>query len=393
MSLPAWCRYYWAPLLGARRAAAGGTILYAFNLPEYGEFIINSYLRVETNGSICTRESIFHPEECHLTKFLPLGVGAGRIAIGPRACALRLRRCRRSRAAINSGRQSRLPVKIQGVRRKMRSLFLTGGACSAVAVVVGFAPSAQRAAIGDRRTSLSMSSQPAAQSSINRRDAMAHTLRGTAFAVASSSALISPSPALADIEGVVTIPQSTKPPTSTASEDGVRVFKTNSGLQYIELREGSGESPKYGNFVTIAYRAYVKLPDTSEKKFDLDEFDSDKAYLIKHGNGRTIPGLDEGLHTMKVGGKRRIIIPPKLGYVTNGLGPLPVGPYGRFKLYRLLEKMVEYRGGNVVVDVEMKSIMEDEADQGYYEDDSLSPEDFNTLRQNLQTSQQGAMGG
>ena len=105
---------------------------------------------------------------------------------------------------------------------------------------------------------------------------------------------------------------------------------------------------------------------------------------MKHGNGRTIPGLDEGLHTMKLGEKRRIIIPPKLGYVGPGvLGPLPASPLGRYKLNKLLEQMIEAKAGNVVVDVELKNIMDDEADQGYYEDDSMTPAEFNQLRDNL----------
>ena len=96
----------------------------------------------------------------------------------------------------------------------------------------------------------------------------------------------------------------------------------------------------------------------AESAMEFDEFDSDKGFLVKHGNGRNVPGLDEGLHTMKVGGKRRIIVPPKLGYVSSGLGPIPVGPYGRWKLNRLLDRMVEAKGGNVVFDVEMKSILD-----------------------------------
>ena len=113
---------------------------------------------------------------------------------------------------------------------------------------------------------------------------------------------------------------------------------------------------------------------------------------MKHGNGRNVPGLDEGLHTMKVGGKRRIIIPPKLGYVTSGIGPIPVGPVGRWKLNHLIDKMVEVKGGNLIFDVEMRNIMVDEADQGYYDDDSLSPEDFDRLRQNIQSAQQASKG-
>jgi hypothetical protein len=166
-------------------------------------------------------------------------------------------------------------------------------------------------------------------------------------------------------------------------EQGVKLYTTKSGLKYIILQEAPSSplapSPRYGQLVTISYKSYVKLP-----KSDLQQYDSDKAYLIKHGNGRIIPGLDEGLHTMKVGEVRRIIIPPKLGYIGPGvLGPLPASPLGRFKLNRLLEEMVEARGGNVVIDVELKSILDDEADQGYYEDDSISPEDFNILRSNL----------
>ncbi|EED95479.1 predicted protein [Thalassiosira pseudonana CCMP1335] len=227
---------------------------------------------------------------------------------------------------------------------------------------------------------------------VNRRQAISQT---AAAIVTSASLLANPNPSFADIEGVVSVPQSTTPPESKASNlDGksVTVFKTKSGLQYIDLVEGTGASPKYGNFITISYKAFIKLPDIQGKKSEFDEFDSDKGFLVKHGNGRNVPGLDEGLHTMKVGGKRRIIVPPKLGYVSSGLGPIPVGPYGRWKLNRLLDRMVEAKGGNVVFDVEMKSILEDEADQGYYDDDSLSPDDFNTLRQNIESSQQASRG-
>lgn len=233
---------------------------------------------------------------------------------------------------------------------------------------------------------------PSASLEMSRRRAIAQVYC-TATAVSSSLLFINPAVANADIEGVANIPRSTAPPDTSVSDlDGqsVTLFKTKSGLQYIDLIEGTGPSPKYGNFVSIAYIAYIKLPDAKGKTFKLDEFDSDKGYLIKHGNGRTVPGLDEGLHTMKVGGKRRIIVPPKLGYITSGLGPIPVGPIGRWKLNHSIDRMVELKGGNTIFDVEMKSIMEDEADQGYYDDESLSPEDFNTLRKNLEASQQAA---
>lgn len=87
---------------------------------------------------------------------------------------------------------------------------------------------------------------------------------------------------------------------------------------------------------------------------------------------------------MKEGGTRRILIPPKLGYVDIGLGPLPESPWNRGKLNRLLDQVVELSGGTLIYEVTLKSIVLDEADQGYYQDESLSPEDFAKLRENLQ---------
>lgn len=242
------------------------------------------------------------------------------------------------------------------------------------------------------------SAQNESDNSINnhiasRRGAFGHACRSAAATIAASAALVAnPSVTNADIEGVATIPLSTAAPEVSSSSTGVTVYKTKSGLQFIDLVEGSGSTPRYGNFITISYKAYIKLPDIQGKESKLEEFDSDKGYLVKHGNGRNVPGLDEGLHTMKVGGKRRIIVPPKLGYVTSGIGPIPVGPLGRWKLNNLLDRMVEVKGGNVIFDVEMKSIMEDEADQGYYDDESLSPEDFTRLRENIQANQNAARG-
>jgi FKBP-type peptidyl-prolyl cis-trans isomerase len=172
---------------------------------------------------------------------------------------------------------------------------------------------------------------------------------------------------------------------STTSEGGFTLYKTPSGLQYIELQEGTGPSPRYGQFCSIHYIAYLKLPDSDKQRFDAAD------YLIKHGNARTIAGLDEGLHTMKEGGKRRIIIPPKLGFVDSGLGPIPASPFDRNKLSNLLDQMVEQRAGNLIYDVELKGVMDDEADMGYYEDSALTPEAFQTLRDNIQRKAQEAL--
>jgi FKBP-type peptidyl-prolyl cis-trans isomerase len=165
--------------------------------------------------------------------------------------------------------------------------------------------------------------------------------------------------------------------------EGVTVYKTTSGLKYIQLEpapeSSAKKTPRYGQLCMISYKAYLKLPNSKSK----DQFDAGTGYIIKHGNGRMISGLDEGLHTMKAGELRRIIIPPKLGFVQQGLGPLPQYPWDRFKLNNLLEKMVTQRGGNLVYDVRLEDFFDDEADQGYYEDLELSPEDLEELQNRL----------
>jgi hypothetical protein len=149
----------------------------------------------------------------------------------------------------------------------------------------------------------------------------------------------------------------------------------------VELLPGTSNiSPDYGQLVSITYTSYIQLPNQKKQQFD-----SSKGFLFKHGSGRCIAGLDEGIHTMKVGGLRRLLIPPKLGYVDSGLGPMPIGWLARMKLNGLLDKMVEVKAGTLIMDVQLVSVLEDEADQGYYSDSSLSPEDFETLKNNLQS--------
>ena len=159
---------------------------------------------------------------------------------------------------------------------------------------------------------------------------------------------------------------------------GVTMYKTGSGLKYIELEQKgdpSGPSPRYGQLVIVKYDAYLKIPNKEKK----EKFDSSDSYVIKHGNGRMIPGLDEGLHTMKKGDTRRLIIPPKLGYINSGLGPLPDNPFNRLKLNRLLDQMIAQQGGQLVFDVKLLNFFDDEADQGYYEDADPSPNELDHI--------------
>ena len=84
---------------------------------------------------------------------------------------------------------------------------------------------------------------------------------------------------------------------------------TASGLKYVDLVVGDGPSPQIGQTVTVNYIGTLE----NGKKFD-SSADHGQPYQFRIGRGEVIKGWDEGLLTMKVGGKRKLIVPPNLGY-------------------------------------------------------------------------------
>jgi len=90
---------------------------------------------------------------------------------------------------------------------------------------------------------------------------------------------------------------------------------TPSGLKYIDMEIGSGESPQTGQGVVVHYTGTLE----DGTKFD-SSMDRNKPFSFTIGIGRVIQGWDEGVATMKVGGKRRLTIPSDLGYGARGAG-------------------------------------------------------------------------
>lgn len=95
---------------------------------------------------------------------------------------------------------------------------------------------------------------------------------------------------------------------------------TPSGLRYIDERVGEGATPQNGQNVSVRYTGWL----TDGSKFD-SSLDRGQPFGFPLGAGRVIRGWDEGVASMKVGGKRRLIIPPELGYGSQGTagGPIP----------------------------------------------------------------------
>lgn len=94
-----------------------------------------------------------------------------------------------------------------------------------------------------------------------------------------------------------------------------KVVTTPSGLKYVEIKEGDGVVPKKGQTVEVHYTGTLK----DGTKFDSSR-DRNQPFSFKLGVGQVIKGWDEGLSTMKVGGRRQLIIPPELGYGARGAG-------------------------------------------------------------------------
>lgn len=102
----------------------------------------------------------------------------------------------------------------------------------------------------------------------------------------------------------------TKPMTETTSATGLRITDTVAG---------TGASPKSGQTCVMHYTGWLYQDGVKGKKFD-SSVDRGRPFEFTIGVGQVIKGWDEGVGTMKVGGKRTLIIPPALGYGARGAG-------------------------------------------------------------------------
>ena len=94
---------------------------------------------------------------------------------------------------------------------------------------------------------------------------------------------------------------------------------TESGLKYTDEVVGTGAMPKPGQICVMNYTGWIYRNGEKGKKFD-SSFDHGRPFQFPIGQRAVIVGWDEGVATMKVGGKRTLILPPHLGYGARGAG-------------------------------------------------------------------------
>ncbi|MFI5454647.1 MAG: FKBP-type peptidyl-prolyl cis-trans isomerase [Isosphaerales bacterium] len=97
--------------------------------------------------------------------------------------------------------------------------------------------------------------------------------------------------------------------------------KTKSGLEYVDVKEGRGTAPKAGQTCVVHYTGWLWQNNARGKKFD-SSVDRREPFSFRVSEGEVIKGWDEGVSTMKAGGKRRLLVPAKLGYGADGSPPV-----------------------------------------------------------------------
>ena len=129
--------------------------------------------------------------------------------------------------------------------------------------------------------------------------------------------------------------------------------KLDDGVIYADLRSGSGEAVSLGSRVNLQW----VLRKSNGYFVDSSEVNNSVPFIFTIGDGNAIQGVDEGIRGMKVGGVRRLLIPPRLAYV-EGLedgkpGPLPVGFGPRQQMRRVQGVRKDVPGEYVFLEVQL----------------------------------------
>ncbi|XP_062218296.1 peptidyl-prolyl cis-trans isomerase FKBP17-1, chloroplastic [Phragmites australis] len=140
---------------------------------------------------------------------------------------------------------------------------------------------------------------------------------------------------------------------------------SSGGVKALDLREGSGEVPADGDQVAIHY--YGRLAAKQGWRFDStydhkDETGDPMPFVFTIGSGKVIPGIEAAVKSMRVGGLRRVIIPPSQGYQNTSQEPIPPNFFDRQRLFTTIfnpTRLANGEGstlGTLIFDIELISI-------------------------------------
>jgi peptidylprolyl isomerase len=148
-------------------------------------------------------------------------------------------------------------------------------------------------------------------------------------------------------------------------DDSKKLKKTESGLQYVDTKEGTGEEPATGQNCAVHYTGWLWENGAKGKKFD-SSLDRGTPFSFHVGEHEVIKGWDEGVASMKVGGKRELLIPPELAYGARAVGgviPANSTLFFEVELLELREKWEKTESGLEYMDSKVGTGAEPKAGQ------------------------------
>ncbi|PWZ26595.1 Peptidyl-prolyl cis-trans isomerase FKBP17-1, chloroplastic [Zea mays] len=202
---------------------------------------------------------------------------------------------------------------------------------TAVAAVAGAVPPARKA------QAVTVATTTALPPTLTRRQLLAAVATGSTLPTAAASAA---APRFAEIPG-------------------------SGGVKALDLREGSGEIPAVGDQVAVHY--YGRLAAKQGWRFDStydhkDETGDPMPFVFTLGSGKVIPGMEAAVKSMRVGGLRRVIIPPSQGYQNTSQEPVPPNFFDRQRLFTTIfnpTRLANGEGstlGTLIFDIELINI-------------------------------------
>lgn len=149
--------------------------------------------------------------------------------------------------------------------------------------------------------------------------------------------------------------------TGTANEinflkDLPQAFETKSGIKIVDFINGNGQSPIWGEILKINYVTYI-TDEKIIKKID-STIDRKEVFTFQHGIGEINMALEEAVHTMKIGGKRRIIVKIKSERDPLFSGPIPPLSGLRQELKLFLKDNITKKNLFLIYDIELLKIID-----------------------------------
>eukprot|EP00172_Hildenbrandia_rubra_P002265 Plantae.Rhodophyta-Hildenbrandia_rubra.ctg2994.p1 GENE.Plantae.Rhodophyta-Hildenbrandia_rubra.ctg2994~~Plantae.Rhodophyta-Hildenbrandia_rubra.ctg2994.p1 ORF type:complete len:231 (-),score=22.57 Plantae.Rhodophyta-Hildenbrandia_rubra.ctg2994:676-1368(-) len=139
-------------------------------------------------------------------------------------------------------------------------------------------------------------------------------------------------------------------------EQAKNVITTSTGLRYFDITQGSGETATIGDTVTVHYLSRLRGLNGIKLDSSFDHASSDgyiPPFVFVVGDKDVVPGLNEMVAGMKVGGKRRAVLEPKISYANEKMRPIPQDFFAK---RRLLSVLNTNRDATIVFDIDLLKV-------------------------------------